>query len=77
MNANFTDTKFILQIIKIPEMVIDKLNLVYTNDKNLITSALKHTEGFQYFLNDFTNSEYSILKLLESYASTFLKTIKQ
>ncbi|WP_299313918.1 DNA topoisomerase IB [uncultured Aquimarina sp.] len=56
MNTNFTDAKFITQIIKEPELVIDQLNLVYVKDDALIITRLKHKKSFQYLLNGKTLS---------------------
>ncbi len=51
MKTDFTNSKFLTQIIKAPETVIDQLNLVYVNDDTLTITRLKHKKGFRYLLN--------------------------
>ncbi len=51
MNTDLIDPSFITQIIKTPETVIDKLNLVYVNNDKLTIIRLKNKKGFQYLLN--------------------------
>ncbi len=51
MGKQNTHTKFLNQIIKKPEMIIDKLNLVYVNDEGLIITRIKGKNGFSYQLN--------------------------
>ncbi|MFD2565127.1 DNA topoisomerase IB [Aquimarina rubra] len=46
-----TNPKFIKQIIKTPEKVIDQLDLVYVNDDKLTIYRKKNKKGFFYQLN--------------------------
>ncbi|GAA4271980.1 DNA topoisomerase IB [Aquimarina gracilis] len=51
MNTDFTNPKWLEQIITTPETVIDQLNLVYVNDKKLKIIRQKKKKGFLYLLN--------------------------
>ncbi len=51
MNSDLKNPKFLTQIIKEPEMVIDQLNLIYVNDDKLKITRHKHKKGFRYLLN--------------------------
>lgn len=51
MNIDFTKPKFLKQIIKTPENIIDQLDLVYVNDDKLTITRSRYKKGFRYFLN--------------------------
>lgn len=48
MEIDVKNSKFLRQIIKDPETVIDRLNLVYVNDDKLSIFRLKQKKGFLY-----------------------------
>lgn len=51
MPDNLKNSQLISQIIRRPEIAIDKLNLVYVNDDKLVIKRLKKGNGFSYVLN--------------------------
>ncbi|WP_027394638.1 DNA topoisomerase IB [Aquimarina latercula] len=51
MIPDITNPTFLTKLIKTPEKVIDKLNLVYTNDHKLAIRRYKKGEDFIYKLN--------------------------
>ncbi len=51
MLSDITNPKFLRQLIKAPEKVIDKLDLIYVNDDKLTIYRQKKGENFVYTLN--------------------------
>ncbi|MBQ4820550.1 DNA topoisomerase IB [Aquimarina sp. MMG016] len=66
MGANITNPKFLKQIIKTPEKVIDQLDLVYVNDDKLTILRQKKGKDFIYLLNGDILSTKRDIKRIES-----------